>query len=181
MMFGLPNPYVLLGGAALAVGAWFAWEWQGSSHYAAGEAKVMAAWQESDRVAVAAGNEVSALLKRANAANTGVLNDKLTRLEQKAAARAVGLADALRTADELRNDLERRAAAPPNSDPAGASCRGYETKLQRCEGLLAGSLALAQEARGLVDHAEGLLERSEAALESLQRWAVIVQSANEAP
>jgi hypothetical protein len=172
-------PY--LAAIALAVGAW-AWHTGAvDDAFESGKAEVQGRWNEADRVAVEVGAAKSKLLARNAIKESENLHEKLIAADRRAAVIAADRARVLDGADGMRNELERRAAASPSSDPAGASCGGYETKLQRCEGLLAGSLALAQGARGLVDQAEGLLERSEAALESLQRWAVIVQGANEAP
>jgi hypothetical protein len=57
-----------------------------STAYAAGEAARQALWTAADNIAVAIGNETTALLKRANAANTGVLHDKLQVLAKRNAA-----------------------------------------------------------------------------------------------
>lgn len=71
----------------------------------------MGRWHESDKIAVAAGEATSRLLARNAIIQTETFHDKLTRIEQTATARAVGLADAARTIDGLRNELDQRAAA----------------------------------------------------------------------
>lgn len=172
-------PYLAL--VALVGGVWVWLQQHSTARFEAGKAEVMALWQEADKIALAVGNETTKLLKRVNATNEGVLNAKLKRIEEKVTRNAVELADDLLTIGGLRDELERRAAAPPSSDSAGATCGGHETKLGKCEGLLARSLEVAAGARQLVDRAENLLEQTDAALVAAQEWARLVQSAGEAP
>ena len=170
--------------AALAVlaGAWIAWQRHSTARYEAGQAEVMGRWQEADRIAVAAGNEITGLLKRANAANTGALNEKLTVVEQKAAARAVGMADALADADELFAQLQAARSSPAaGSADSCTAARGNEADLGICRGLLADGVKVASDCRRLAEQGENLAAIAEVRLTSMQDWARLVLSANEAP
>lgn len=171
----------ILGPIAILAGLWL---WHGSEvddAFEAGQEEVTTRWQESDRLAKAIGDETTKLLKRGAAQNATELQYKLDVADKRASLLAADRNRMRGDVDSLRNELERRAAAPPSSDPAHAACRGDEAKLRSCESVVLGSIALAQSARGLADSAQALLERSNIALEALQAWSVLVQSANEAP
>jgi hypothetical protein len=171
-------PY--LAAIALAVGAW-AWHTGAvDDAFDAGKAEVQGRWNEADRVAVEVGAATSKLLARNAIKATERYHEKLAGVEQKNKDRAVAVADAIADADELYNDLKAARAAPSRADSCPAA-RSYEADLGICRELLADGLKVASESRRLAAESQAIIERAEARLSAMQEWAVIVQSANEAP
>jgi hypothetical protein len=165
-MFGLPNPYLLLGGLvgglALVGGAWLWHTSAVSTAHKAGKAEVMAQWRESDKIALAVGTETTALLKRGAAAQEGKLNAQLIAL---AARNQRGAAESR----SLRDTLAAIAAAPASDPTPAASCRSYEPEYRGCAGLLAAGVELAGEGPRLAGDIA-------AKLSAMQEYATLVQS-----
>jgi hypothetical protein len=176
----LLNPYTWLAGALVVGGLWAGHAYRVSSADKAGYGRAIAEWRKADDIAKAVGDETTALLKRANASNTGVLHAQLQTLEARNTARSLDRAKLNLTVDELRIQLDA-SSTQTGGEPTAPACRGDDIKLRSCEAMVSSGLTLAQGARGLVDEAEDVLTRSDAALTALQAWSLLVRSANEAP
>jgi len=160
-VIGLPNPYVLLGGVALVVGAWMWHTNSVSTAYKTGKAEVMAEWKKSDDIAVAVGDEKTKLLKQLAAKNQGALDAQLTAL---AARNQRGAAESR----SLRDTLAAIASAPASSPTTSAACRSYETEYRACAGLLGEGVELAGEGQRV---AQDLAAK----LTALQSYVELVQ------
>ena len=155
----------ILAPIALLLGLWFAYEHHGTVRYEAGKKEVTDAWRESDRVAVAVGDEKTMLLKRLAASKEGTFNAKLADMAKRNAAVA---ADNL----SVRNTLATIAATPPSRPASSPACRSYEAEYRSCAGLLGEGVELAGAGSSLVSS-------TSAQLTGLQEWAALVQSANK--
>jgi hypothetical protein len=155
----------ILAPIALLAGLWFWHSSTVSGADKAGYARAIAEWRKSDEIAVAVGNETTAILKRGAVANEGKLNAQLADMAKRNAAVA---ADNL----SVRNTLATIAAAPTHDPTPGPACRSYERQFRECSGLLAEGVGLAEEGGRLA------LETS-TKLGALQDWAGIVQSSGK--
>jgi hypothetical protein len=181
--FALIRPFLPAIALAMAVGG--AWMWHSGAvgdAFDAGKAEVQNRWEEADRLAVAVGDETSKLLKRGALRNETELQRRLETAGARVAAVAADRVRVVTELDALRVQLdERAAAAPPDDRDSCPAAQRDDIKLRSCEALVAGSLSLASATRGVVDRAEEILTGSDAALTSLQEWARLVQTAQEAP
>ena len=153
----------ILGPIALLLGLWWWHTAAVDSSFKAGQSEERAKWVERDKIAVAVGNETTALLKRGAAANEGKLNAKLADLTTRNAASAV-------ESRSLRDRLTSIAATPPSRPASSPACRSYETEYRSCAGLLGEGVELAGQGSSLVGELA-------AKLTAMQEWAGLVQSA----
>ena len=151
----------ILAPIALLLGLWWWHSSAVSTAYKTGKAEVTAQWRESDRLAVAVGNETTSLLKRGAAAQEGKLNAQLTAL---AARNQRGAAESR----SLRDTLAAIASAPASSPTTSAACRSYETEYRACAGLLGEGVELAGEGQRV---AQDLAAK----LTALQSYVELVQ------
>ena len=182
-MFGLPNPYLLLGGAAaglaLVGGAWLWHTSAVSTAHKAGKAEVMAQWRESDKIALAVGTAKTELLARDAVRNREKLIEVQTENAKRAAVGAAALADRTATIVELRSALAKPPTAQANGNPACAPSGSDDSSLRSCRSLLDGSLAVAAGADRLVAKGESLLKSTGAQVTALQAYAELVQSVSK--
>ena len=157
------------------------WWWHTSTvdkAYKSGKTEVLAQWKESDRVAVAVGDEKTKLLKSLAAKNQGTFNATLAENAKRAAVGAVALAERAATIDELRNALAAAPAAP-RGDVSCPAARSDEASLRSCRAALSTGLAVAKGADRLAEAGERLLGDLAVKVTVLQDHAALVQSANK--